>query len=164
MIDTVVFKEGQYPAFQTNGNAARFIMPFAKEVLRGEGLDIGGGNEQWKFPGARLIDLSVDDEYHANNLPDHQYDYIFSSHCLEHLPDWVGVLDYWSTRIRPGGVMFLYLPHYSQEYWRPWNNRKHVNILLPQFIRDYFEARGWEKIFVSEVDLYNSFAAMGVKR
>jgi SAM-dependent methyltransferase len=164
MIDTVVFREGEYPAFQANGNAARFVMPFAKEVLHGEGLDIGGGNDMWKFPEARLIDLSVDDEYSANHLPDRQYDYIFSSHCLEHLPDWVGVLDYWSTRIKPGGVMFLYLPHYSQEYWRPWNNRKHVNILLPQFIRDYFEARGWEKIFVSEVDLYNSFAAMGVKQ
>ena len=163
MIDTVKFGSDIYPSFQTNGNAARFVMPFAKEVLYGEGLDIGGGNENWKFPGARLIDLTVGDGFHATSLPDQQYDYIFSSHCLEHLPDWVGVLDYWSTRIKTGGVMFLYLPHYSQKYWRPWSNRKHVNILQPQYLKDYFEARGWSNVFVSERDLYNSFAVMGVK-
>jgi len=40
---TIRFNKKEYPAFQTNGNAARFIMPFAQEVCKGKGLDIGCG-------------------------------------------------------------------------------------------------------------------------
>ncbi len=152
-----------YPAFQTDGNAARFIMPFAKEVLSGKGVDIGCKNPEWAIPGAIPIDLSFDDEWDAINLPDGHFDYIFSSHCLEHIPDWVGVLDYWATKIKSGGVLFLYLPHYSQTYWRPWTNRQHVNILTPEYMSDYFVARGWKNIMVSERDLYNAFATIAEK-
>ena len=42
------------------------------------------------FPGSTPIDLDFDDPYHADNLPDGEVDYIFSSHCLEHVPDWAG--------------------------------------------------------------------------
>lgn len=146
MIDTVEHNNNLYLKIQTNGNASRFTIPFAKEILKGEGLDIGCNNSEWAFPGAKLIDITIDDQWDAHNLPDNQYDYIFSSHCLEHLNDWVGTLDYWFTRLKPGGVLYLYLPHYSQSYWRPWNNRKHVNILDPVYLKDYFEARGYSKI------------------
>lgn len=160
----VVEHDGKiYPKFQTNGNAARFAMPFAKEVLSGKGLDIGCNRAEWAYPGAKMIDLEIDDEWHAFNLPDEEYDYIFSSHCLEHIPDWVGALNYWSEHLKSGGVMFLYLPHYSQTYWRPWSNRKHVNILTPEFINDYFEDRGYHNILVSGADLYNAFYGVACK-
>lgn len=152
-----------YPKFQTNGNAARFAMPFAKEVLSGKGLDIGCNRAEWAYPGAKMIDLKIEDEWHAFNLPDEEYDYIFSSHCLEHIPDWVGALNYWGKHLKPGGIMFLYLPHYSQTYWRPWNNRQHVNILTPEFINDYFENKGYHNILVSGADLYNAFYGVACK-
>lgn len=163
-METVTFKGKEYPTFQTNGNAARFCMPFALEVCKGEGLDIGCGRKEWAFPNAVPIDLTIEGEYSysATELPLKEFDYIFSSHCLEHLDRWVDVLDYWGTRLRKGGVMFLYLPDYSQEYWRPWNNRKHVNILTPEYLRDYFEDAGY-KVFVSGVDLYNSFTVIAIK-
>lgn len=164
MLKTVTHDNKLYPEFQTNGNAARFTMPFALEVLSGKGLDIGCMKPEWAFPGAKLIDLEIDDEWEAYHLPDEEYDYIFSSHCLEHLNDWVGALDYWNTRLRSGGIMYLYLPHYSQTYWRPWNNRKHLNILTPQYLRDYFEARGYAKVLVSEgPDIYNAFTCIAEK-
>ena len=162
-MDTVEFNNKQYPAFQTNGNAARFIMPFAKEVLKGKGLDIGCGKKEWAFPNAQPIDISFDDEYDAMNLPKPKVDYIFSSHCLEHLSDWVRVLDYWSSKLKYGGTLFLYLPHYSQEYWRPWNNKKHVNILTPSFLKDYLIHNDYNKINVTGKDLYNSFAVIAEK-
>ena len=59
--------------------------------------------------------------------------------------------------------MFLYLPDYSQEYWRPWNNRKHVNIFTPQIIEDYMVDRGYTDIFKSSIDLNNAFMIMGKK-
>lgn len=163
MIKTVTHDGKIYPEFQTNGNAARFAMPFAKELLQGNGLDIGCNRKDWAFPGAKMIDLEINDEWDAFNLPNEKYDYIFSSHCLEHINDWVGALDYWGKHLKAGGVMFLYLPHYSQTYWRPWNNRKHVNILTPEFIKDYFEARNYKNILVSGTDLYNAFYGVACK-
>lgn len=159
-IQTIKFKDTIYPAFQADGNAARWIMPFAQEICKGTGYDIGCGRKEWAFPGAICIDEAFEGEYNAHNLPAMQVDYIFSSHCLEHVDDWVAALDIWTQRIRKGGVLFLYLPDYSQEYWRPWNNRKHVNILTPGIITDYLRDAGYVKIFASGVDLNNSFTVI----
>lgn len=146
-----------YHDFQATGFASRFAFPFAKEICKGDGLDVGCSRMEWKLPGAWGIDLEFDDPYDAMNLPEGYFDYIFSSHCLEHLPDWVGVLDYWGTKTN---TIFLYLPHYSQTYWRPWNNRKHLNILQPEYLKDYFEARGWKHVTVTGYDLNNAFYAV----
>jgi predicted SAM-dependent methyltransferase len=160
MIEVVKFNDEIYPSFQTKGFASKYCFPFAMEVCSGIGYDIGCMKKEWSLSGSIPIDLSFDDGYHANNLPDGEVDYIFSSHCLEHINDWVGTLDYWYTKIKKGGVIFLYLPDYSQKYWRPWNNRKHVNILKPEYLKDYFIDKGFDKVFVSGIDLYNSFMVM----
>lgn len=157
------YKGKSYPSFQKEGFASKFIFPFAKEFCKGKGYDIGFNRPEWKLEGAIGIDSNLPDEYDAYNLPDDEVDYIFSSHCLEHLPDWVGVLNYWTSKIKNGGTLFLYLPDYSQEYWRPWNNRKHVNILNPDIIKDYLKDKGYEYIFTSGVDLNNSFTVVGIK-
>ena len=92
------------------------------------------------------------------DFPYEDLDYIFSSHCLEHVDDWVGALDYWASRLKPGGVIFLYLPHYSQEYWRPWNNRKHKNILNSEMILEWAANRDFHRAFSPPgYDLNNSF-------
>ena len=161
--NVIEFESEKYPEFQTKGFASKYIFPFAEEVLKGKGLDIGCSKKEWAFPGSMPIDLIFDDEWHAMNLPNKKFDYIFSSHCLEHLNDWVRVLDYWSTKIKTNGVLFLYLPHYSQKYWRPWNNNKHINVLTSEILRDYLEANNWNKILISGKDLYNSFAVCAEK-
>lgn len=186
-IETIEFQGSRYPKFQSTGFAARFILPFAMEVCHGKGLDVGCGRREWCYPGAVPIDPNVkplykvegEGQYNAMNLPDGEWDYIFSSHCLEHLNDWVGVLDYWHSKLRPGGVLFLYLPHPDQTYWRPWNNRKHVSIIRPLDIAEYLEEKRanryvmetyrtvgipiWKNVFVSQRDLNHSFAAMAQK-
>lgn len=164
MIETIEHENKIYPILQTKGYSAKYAIPFALDILSGEGLDIGCNREEWKFPGAQAIDLEFEDEWDAFNLPDKKYDYIFSSHCLEHLPDWVGALDYWTTRLKTGGVMFLYLPHYSQTYWRPWNNRKHINILQPEYLNDYFVNRGFVNVITTGFDLNNAFYAVAEKK
>lgn len=163
MVETVEFKGREYPAFQTNGFAARFAMPFALEVCKGEGVDVGCNRMEWKFPGSYPVDPEIN-EYHATNFPYTNLDYVFSSHCLEHIPDWVGALEYWTESIKQGGVLFLYLPDYSQEYWRPWNNRKHLHIFTPQIMNDYLRSsERYSKVFVSGVDLYNAFMVIAEK-
>ena len=163
MIETVTYKDEVYPAFQARGYAAQFAIPFAKHVCIGDGYDIGCMKREWAFPGATPIDISFDDEWHATNLPKLGADYIFSSHCLEHIDDWVITMDYWFDALKKNGTLFLYLPHYEQEYWKPWNNRKHRNMFSPQIIKDYMKDRGYVKIFVSDIDLNHSFMVMGEK-
>lgn len=160
---TITFEGEHYPHFQCEGNAAQFAIPFAKHVCVGRGVDIGCNRLEWAFPGAEPVDPVITPGIHATNFPQSELDYIFSSHCLEHLPDWVEALDYWGERLKSGGTLFLYLPDYSQKYWRPWNNRKHVHILSPQIIRDYLTDYRYSNIFVSGVDLNNSFMVMAQK-
>lgn len=162
-MNTLSFNGKKYPGFQAEGNASQFAIPFAKHFCKGEGYDIGCNRLEWAFPGARPIDLLFDDKWEAYNLPDEKVDYIYSSHCLEHLPEWVEALDYWTSKIKSGGVMFLYLPHYNQEYWRPWNNRKHLHIFTPEIITDYLKNRNYINVFCSDRDLNDSFMVVGEK-
>lgn len=162
-MNLIVFKNKSYPLFQASGFSARFSFPFAMEVCKGKGYDIGCMKKEWAFPGAIPIDTNFKDGFDAYNLPEKNVDYIYSSHCLEHLEDWVRVLDYWTTILRPEGVLFLYLPDYSQEYWRPWNNYKHKHCLSSQMINDYMKDKNYKNIFYSGIDLNCSFTIFGEK-
>lgn len=161
-IKTLAFEDGIYPAFQAEGNAAQFAIPYAKHVCKGSGVDIGCGKLEWCFPGAIPIDPAIT-EYCALTYPYLDLNYVFSSHCLEHIPKWFDALTYWHRSLKIGGVLFLYLPDYSQTYWRPWNNTKHVNIFTPQIIEDVMKKLQFRNVFISGVDLNNSFMAMGEK-
>jgi len=162
MIETIKFKEQEYPKFQSEGFASQFAIPYAKHACKGIGVDVGCNRIEWCFPGANPIDPLING-LDALNIPFDNLDYVFSSHCLEHLYDWVDVLDYWTLKLKKGGVLFLYLPDYSQEYWRPWNNRKHINIFSQQIIYDYMTDKGYKNIIYSGVDLNNSFMIFGEK-
>jgi SAM-dependent methyltransferase len=183
MLETITFKGKTYPKFQSEGNAARFVIPFAKEVCKGYGFDVGCNRHEWSLPGSIPVDPAMNDKYDAYNLPTEwhfyndwfgakkdyvhvtEFDYVFSSHCLEHLPDWVEALDYWHTRLKSGGVVFLYLPDHSQVYWRPYHNRKHIHSFTPQIVGSYFtdQPDKWTNVFISGVDLNNSFTIIAEK-
>ena len=162
-MQVIEYKGKNYPEFQCRGNASQFAIPFAKHFCKGKGLDIGCMKTEWAFPGATPIDLEFDDPWHADHLPPEKVDYIFSSHCLEHVEDWVATLLYWTSAIKGGGTLFLYLPHYDQEYWRPWNNRKHRHAFTPEIIVDFMSDVGYSNIFSSQRDLNHSFIVVGEK-
>ena len=163
-MQVIEFKGHPYPEFQSQGNASQFAIPFAKYFCKGNGYDIGCMKPEWAFPGAMPIDVDFNDPYHADHLPEAQVDYIFSSHCLEHVPDWVSTLIYWTEKIKSGGVLFLYLPHYDQRYWRPWNNRKHHHVFIPEFLGDFMKENGYTNVFHSQRDLNHSFIVIGEKK
>ena len=87
-----------------------------------------------------------------------KYDYIFSSHTLEHLPLYVKALEHWKTRLKKNGVLFLYLPHPDMEYWNPQNNRKHYHLFDPLNLVKVLKDLGYSNIISSERDLYWSFS------
>lgn len=163
MIQTITHEGQDYPKFQSEGFAAKFAFPFAQQVCKGVGYDVGCNRKEWSLPASIPVEPQIWSEWDAYKLPFPNVDYIFSSHVLEHLPNWVEALDYWYTQLKPGGVVFLYLPDFSQTYWRPWNNRKHIHALTPEIVRAYFKNEKWKNLFVSGVDLNNSFMIMAEK-
>lgn len=151
----------KYPSHEAEGNAAQWIIPMAKRYCKGNGVDIGCNREEWKFPGSFPIDPSMD-EYDAMDWPDFQYpiDYVFSSHCLEHIKEnWYNVLDYWLSKIKVGGIIFLYLPHKSQTYWHPSSNRKHIHSFDGDEIGEYLRNLG-HRVFVGGCDANHSFVVI----
>lgn len=106
------------PDYLTHGDAKAFITHIADRYCTGKGIDVGAS--QWPYKDA----LPVRDEknrnaYKLDDIGDDSLDYVFSSHCLEHLDRWREALALWVSKVKPGGVVFLYLPHESQPAWNP---------------------------------------------
>ena len=165
---TVEFKNQVLPHWVAEGHHSQFIFPVAKKVCHGLGLDVGAGKHDWALPGAFPVDPAISKTYDANNLPKNpfgKWDYIFSSHCLEHLPEWMKVLNYWTSNIKPGGTLFLYLPHRDCLYWRPelMPTKKHINSFTPRQMKKVFKELGYTNVFASQRDLSWSFAIFGEK-
>lgn len=108
-----------WPDYLTVGGAGLAVARVAAVHCQGRGVDIGAGF--WCFPGAEPIDpmrgpgrsRSIEDVAPAS------LDFVFSSHCLEHIVDWRAALAGWVQRLRRGGVIFLYLPHPACPLWEP---------------------------------------------
>lgn len=148
-----VYKGKRYPDYLKHGNACQFIVPIAQQFCKGIGVDVGPG--AWPFPGALPIDKTHDGG--AYNIP-LDLDYIFSSHCLEHLDNPVLALEIWKKSLKSGGVLFLYLPHPDMEYWLPQNCRKHLHSWHPEEMVKILKDLGFKNILHSERDLMWSFA------
>jgi SAM-dependent methyltransferase len=164
MIETIEHNGRVYPALQAAGFAAKFAFPFAKEIISGEGIDCGPNRKEWGFIDkngvpAILVDPSIDPMFDAMNLPVGKYDYIISSHMIEHyIGRFQEVIEYWLTKLRKGGVIFLYLPNCEyQTYWA-WGNKKHIHYLSPKIMAEYCATLDIQKFFVTEgYDLNGSF-------
>lgn len=167
-IETIEHNGNYYPAFQSRGNAAKYVMEFAKEVCKGDIIyDIGYANDDWKFPCAIGIDVKDGNGYDAMNLPNQKADSIFASHLLEHTERPFEVLEYWHSMMKDGATLFLYLPNMDyQSYHRCWSNKKHLNYTNPHIMRLYFSDNDtmWGNVFVSERDLYDSFCCIATKK
>lgn len=156
---TFEYKGNRYPTYLREGNACRFIAPVAAHFCKGHGVDVGGG--RWPLPGAIPWDRS--DGNVATDLPLALLDYVFSSHCLEHLENPIAALEHWKTRLRPGGVLCLYLPHPSMEYWLPQNCRKHLHSWEPLAMAKIVSDLGFVNVIHSERDMAWSFCVIGYR-
>jgi predicted SAM-dependent methyltransferase len=155
------YRNKTYPAYLKEGNAIKYILPYAQYFLKGKILDIGG-TEQWHFPGADYVNIMNNDGYHAMKLPDKQYNGIMSSHTLEHLKDPFYALKYWTEHLKDDGCIFLYLPSVEMEYWA-FDNPLHLHIFTPEIIEGWLKRIGYKNIIKSGQDLYYSFAVVGFK-
>lgn len=148
-----------YPEYLKRGNGCQFIAPAALHFCQGIGIDVGAG--KWPLPGAIPVDLA--DGGDAMALPGGSFDFVFSSHAIEHLENPIAAIEHWKSRIRIGGVLFLYLPHPGMEYWLPQNNRKHLHSWWPEQMAKIVADLGFVNVIHSERDLAWSFAVVGFK-
>ena len=116
-------QEEKYPVYLNEGNGTEGIKPIALMHCRGKGLDVG--SSQWPLPGA----IAIHNESERSRFNQAPFDYIFSSHCLEHIKEWGEELRLWDASLRVGGTCLIYLPHPSMEMWKPgglWVGDNHV--------------------------------------
>jgi SAM-dependent methyltransferase len=91
---------------------------FLNRYFRGEGLDIGGAPDPLAlyaefFPLVTVIrtwDRVDGDAQHLDGVPDGRYDFVHSSHCLEHLQDCRAGLRNWFRVLKPGGYLVVMVP------------------------------------------------------
>jgi SAM-dependent methyltransferase len=91
---------------------------FATRYFVGTGIDVGAGKDalgqyQEFFPAMRSCrawDLQDGDAQLLEGVADASYDFVHSSHCLEHMRDPAEAVHHWLRVLRPGGHMVILVP------------------------------------------------------
>lgn len=132
----------------------------AGDWCKGKGVDIGGGN--WPLPGARPIEDCMEENAYLIREHSKSLDFVFSSHCLEHLNRPERALKEWIRVIKPGGILYLYLPHPDYIPWRKESMPKwHKHNLHLQDVLAWLE--GIEVIEIVQKDHYFGQKIIGRK-
>ena len=142
------YKGVLYPSHLANHAAAPYIYDVAREFCTGRGIDVGAGSAG--YPGAEPVQNERDQNaYCLDRFAEGSLDYVFSSHCLEHLARWQEALRLWVSKLRVGGVLFLYLPHESMMLWRPgglWAGNDHKWVPRVEVLVDFLAGEGLEVV------------------
>jgi SAM-dependent methyltransferase len=109
---------------------------FATRYFVGQGIDIGCGPDpvsqyQEQFPlmrGCRSWDMPDGDAQLLASVADETFDFVHSSHCLEHMRDPREALQHWLRVLKPGGHLIVTIPDedlYEQGLFPSTNNSDH---------------------------------------
>lgn len=109
---------------------------FVRRYFCGAGVDIGGKPDplilyKELFPlieSVKTWDLEDGDAQLMAGVKDATYDFVFSSHCLEHVHDPVEALRNWLRVLKPGGYIIFAIPEedlYEQGIFPSTFNRDH---------------------------------------
>lgn len=159
------YKGGLYPEYLFKKKGSAYIKDKALEYCKGVGVDIGAG--AWPLEGARVVEnIHEENAYRLDKIADASLDFVFSSHCLEHLERWQDALKLWIGKLKHGGALFLYLPHESMVMWRPGEiyGLQHVWSPTWQVVNPFLESAGTRVIdYEPNRDRYWSFYIIAKK-
>jgi SAM-dependent methyltransferase len=115
---------GQFGPETANSMMRRIRTGVISRYLNGVGLDIGFRGsipDALPFPGAIGIELDYPG-YYGRTLPfaDESQDFVYSSHCLEHISDAGNALRDYHRVLKIGGFMLIAVPH-KYLYEKKWN-------------------------------------------
>jgi SAM-dependent methyltransferase len=123
-----------HPGETTKAHSRRLKENFFNLYCRGNGLDIGFGGDLIS-ENAEGFDFEHGDAQYLTNIKDNKYDFVYSSHTLEHLPDPYLSLKNWTRVLKPAGYLIIYIPHrdlYEKKKTLPSRfNPTHMNFFLP---------------------------------
>ena len=107
---------------------------FFEKFCQGRGLDIGYGGDLLA-ENCRGWDIEHGDGQTLKGLKDSEFDFVYSSHMLEHVENAETALKNWWRVLKPGGYLILYLPDrelFERKKILPscWNNTHRRFFLL----------------------------------
>jgi SAM-dependent methyltransferase len=118
----------------TKAKPRRLREGFYDKYCVGKGLDVGHGGDKI-VQDADGWDFEDGDAQYLKGIPDEKYDFVYSSHTLEHMVDAGVALSNWWRVVKPNGFLLLYIPHrdlYEKKTTLPslWNlDHKHFFII-----------------------------------
>jgi ubiquinone/menaquinone biosynthesis C-methylase UbiE len=107
---------------------------FVTRFFRGDGIDIGAGQDslaQYRrqfslMTSVRAWDVGDGDAQYLASIGDQTFDWVHSSHCLEHLQDPRVALGHWLRVLKSGGYLVFTVPDeelYERLHWPSrWTN------------------------------------------
>lgn len=123
--------------------------PLELSVLTGKGIDIGCGKDP-VMPDVKRFDLEDGDANEITKYVHEQFDYVYSSHCLEHMYDpRKTILDWWSL-VKVGGHLFFMVPDedlYEQGVFPSRFNPDHKATFTIS------KAQSWSPVSINVLDL-----------
>jgi len=131
---------------------------FVRKYFVGDGVDVGGKPDPLElymefFPlckNIRMWDWEDGDAQLMESVADGTYDFLFSSHCLEHLVDPYEGIKNWIRVVKPGGHVVVAIPDedlYEQGVFPSTFNTDH------KFTYTIAKNKSWSDKSVSVLDL-----------
>ena len=131
---------------------------FINRYFVGTGLDIGGKPDPLaiyaelfsRMGFVRTWDWEDGDAQFLQSVPDGQFNFVHSSHCLEHLVDPREGIKNWFRVLRPGGYLVVTVPDedlYEQGVFPSTFNRDH------KWTFTIYKARSWSEKSINLIDV-----------
>ncbi len=120
-------------------------------LLAGKGIDIGCSNTPITDTCDRW-DLEQGDAQYLSGVADETYDWIFSSHLLEHVRNPTAAVARWWKTLKVGGYLIFLVPDedlYEQYVWPSRFNDDHRSTFTPS------KATSWSPVSVNITDMLN---------
>ena len=120
-----------------------------QSILTGSGIDIGCGPDPVK-PDVRRFDVAQGDANEITNYVHEEFDYVFSSHCLEHMHNPRRAILGWWKLVRVGGHLIFIVPDedlYEQGVFPSRFNPDHKATFT------IAKHRSWSPVSVNVLDL-----------
>ncbi len=131
---------------------------FERGLIRGKGIDIGCGPDP-VAPDVRRFDIDDGDANRITQFVHEQFDYVYSSHCLEHMHDAATALAEWWALVRPGGHLIFAVPDedlYEQGVFPSRFNSDHKATFTLS------KARSWSPVSRNVLDLVRALPGANV--
>ncbi|AZG14084.1 MULTISPECIES: class I SAM-dependent methyltransferase [Cupriavidus] len=136
---------------------------YATRYFVGDGLDVGGGIDSIAlfaemFPAMRhvfVFDRQHGDAQYLERVPDASFDFVYSSHCLEHVVDPSVAIRHWIRVVKPGGYLVIQVPDedlYEQGHWPSRFNSDHKHTFT------MFKMRSWSPVSINVLDFVRAIS------